>query len=187
MQEEPKKKIGMWERIKESQRAHNAKAKTIWNEAKMENAKTEPKKKSKIWVIVSVIFTSICLAIWLISIMGGEPKEQTSQTQAVTAIEEKASPQVTVQAKIVKIAAKPIEHAGGYTRFSWIVTVENISSSPLTRTAVISFFDKDNFLLETASNRDIVLQPGETKTFSAVYPIKTTVAENIHHYSVTLE
>ncbi|WP_105213253.1 hypothetical protein [Pseudoalteromonas sp. T1lg22] len=98
-------------------------------------------------------------------------------TQQPPALEEK------VDFEIMSIDAKVTETNSTWWKFAWRLQIKNNSKSVQVFNATIEFLDSEGFVVDDGQENGLVVQSGETKSFTGYELVTASVARNINSTS----
>lgn len=86
--------------------------------------------------------------------------------------------------RVVSISARATEKNSVWWRYAWRLTISNFSSSTSTFRATVKFLDRDGFVIEEDTARDIVIGPGQTATHTDFELVRLPGATRVDSTSV---
>ena len=81
--------------------------------------------------------------------------------------------------EIVKVDTRVTESNTSWARFAWLLTIKNLTQSPLRLFAHIEFLDAQGFTIAEDHGNDLILKAGAVDTFNGNHLITASVAGDV--------
>ena len=111
----------------------------------------------------------------LIGEAGQEDRDDSGVTSGLASISARPEP----RAEILDIKTRVTEEASSWWRYAWRLTVRNAADEAVEFDAHIEWHDKDGFIIDTATDRSLILDGAEEKTFTGDTLISMPSAGNV--------